>query len=203
MEKLETMTQDYFERGFDIETYLEETRSYRSLVRRLNREAEVGANHVEDLKKALSSHSGPVLATVVTESWCGDSACNLPLLRRLFAEAEVPFRVFDREHHPELKELYLAEGEKHIPVVSLWDGEGREIGRWIEAPAAVQPLKKKWKKEHPRMMELYGKKARDREAEKEFARLYRDFLEDMAVWYIEGMWNETAKEIAALAEKSK
>lgn len=200
MEKLRHMTKDYFETGFDIETYLQEIRNYRSLVRKLTRDAEVDDAHIKALRKALQKIPGPVLATVETESWCGDSACNLPILHRLFAGAEVPFRVFDREHHPELKELYLADGEKHIPVVSLWDGDGRELGRWIEAPADVQPMKKKWKKEHPRMMELYGKKANDPEAEKEFARLYRNFLEDMAVWYREGMWEETVKEIVALAE---
>ena len=52
-------------------------------------------------------------------------------------------------------------------------------------------------------MELYPLKANTPEAEKEFARLYRTFLEDMAVWYREGMWDETVKEIVALAEAAQ
>ena len=197
------MTQDYFDSGSEIETYLKDVRSYRSLVRSLTKEARVDAAAAAELQKALADHPGPVIATVHTEPWCGDSACNLPILRPLFAAAGIPFRVFDEANHPELKEYYRADGEGHIPVLSLWDGQGHEIGRWVEAPAAVQPLKQQWKAEHPRLMELYPLKADDPEAEKEFARLYRSFLEDMAIWYREGMWEETVKEIVALAESAQ
>lgn len=200
MKQFTTMNKDYFATGFNIDTYLEEVRSYRSLVRSLIKDAQVDKATGTALKSALADHPGPVLATVHTEPWCGDSACNLPILRPLFAAAEIPFRVFDQEQHPELKEYYRADGEGHIPVVSLWDGPGREIARWVEAPAAVQPLKQQWKAEHPRLMELYALKADDPAAEKEFARLYRSFLEDMALWYKEGKWDETVKEIINLAE---
>jgi len=204
MKEFTSMTQDYFESGSEIENYLRDLRSYRSLVRSLTRDAIVQSSHIEALQNALQDHPQPVTATAHTEGWCGDWACNLPILRSLFRETNVPFRVFDEEHHPELKEHYRLEGTVHIPVVSLWDGEGKEIGRWVEAPETVTPLKTEWKERNPRLMELYAKKAQDPEAEKEFAKLYRKFLEDMSVWYRdEGKWNDTIEEIIALAEKGK
>jgi hypothetical protein len=60
-------------------------------------------------------------------------------------------------------------------------------------------MKRRWKEENPRLMELYARKEGDKDAAKEFAKLYRRFLEEMADWYREGMWSETSREIADLA----
>jgi hypothetical protein len=49
-------------------------------------------------------------------------------------------------------------------------------------------------------MELYAIKGTDKDAENEFARLYRNLLEEMVGWYRGGMWNETMDEVIALAK---
>ena len=103
------------------------------------------------------------------------------------------------EHEP-LKTKYESEGNDHIPVISLWNGDGRELGRWIEAPRAVDTLKSEWKAKRPHFMELYGKQKEDKEAAKEFASLYREFLDEMAGWYRSGMWLETTREIVELVQ---
>lgn len=197
------MTPEYFGSGTDIETYIKEIKNYRSLVQGLAREASAKDADVEELKATLARYPGPVKASAFTESWCGDSASNLPILKSLFGKAGIAFRVFDMEHHGELKQHYHDDEVDHIPVVSLWDAGGAEIVRWIEAPAAVNPIKDAWKAKHPRMMELYGIKEGNKELENEFARLYRDFLEEMAVWYREGMWDETVREMVALAKAGR
>ncbi len=201
MEKLNKLTEEYFASGTDPDTYLAELKTYRSIVRSLAETAEASPAHVEELKTIVSRTPGPVVATVHTEPWCGDWACNFPILRSFFAAAEVPFRIFNQADHGELKEYYLAGGDDHIPIVSLWDGNGREIARWIEAPVKVQELKVNWKKEHPRLMELYGIKSEDKNAEKEFAKLYRSFVQEMSEWYREGLWSETTGEIIGLLKK--
>lgn len=199
MEYLKYMTDEYFARGLEVPDYLQQLRNYPSLVKKLMKEAQADEDHVETLKKAAAGYPAPLRATAQTEDWCGDWACNLPILNSLFQRAEIPFRVFRGSENPELKDYYERDGEEHIPAVSLWDGEGKEVLRWIEAPAKVGEMKESWKAEHPELMELYGRKESDKEAAKEFARLYRTFLEEMAGWYREGMWRETTREIAEKA----
>lgn len=197
MNKKFTMTANCFAGGTDTETYLAELKTYRSIVRALAEAAEASADHVELLRKRISALPGPVTASAFTEPWCGDWACNFPILRDLFSRAGVPFRIFESAGSPELADFYKSEGVDHIPVISIWDGNGGEISRWIEAPAAIQGMKAEWKKQNPRLMELYAIKNGDKEAEKEFAKLYRRFVEEMSQWYREGMWDETTGEITA------
>ncbi len=192
----------YYESGTDIETYLAAYKSYLSLVRAMVADAQVDPGPVAALARALRRQEGPVRATAHTEDWCGDWACTMPILRQLFQQAGIPFRVFDGAHHPELRQQYRDQGSTHIPVISLWDGQGREILRWIEAPAAVEPLKDEWKAAHPRLMELYAIKDGDKDAENEFARLYRNMLADMSQWYRDGLWTATVTELVTLAEQA-
>lgn len=195
MEYLETMDADSFSAGMDVEPYVAEVRNYRSLVKKLMQEAEADANHVETLKAEAAAHPQPVRATANTEDWCGDWAVNLPVLDSLFSGAEIPFKAFRGSEHPLLKERYERDGDEHIPAVSIWDGNGRELVRWVEAPKKVQELKTKWKADHPEFEQLYEQMHTDKEAEKRFGKLYREFLETMAGWYRDSMWNETTREI--------
>ncbi|MFW6223864.1 MAG: hypothetical protein ACOC4A_03145, partial [Spirochaetota bacterium] len=84
----------------------------------------------------------------------------------------------------------------------LWDGSGRELARWIEAPAVVDRKKAEWKKEHPEFTELYDKQKTDREAAQKFGTLYRQFIEEMAEWYMAGDWDETTREIVEQLQAS-
>ncbi|HDQ13795.1 MAG TPA: hypothetical protein ENN41_03145 [Sediminispirochaeta sp.] len=196
MNYLEKMTREYFQSGLTIPEYMKELRNYRSLVKKLLKSTQAEDEQVELLKEKLQGLHGPISASAQTEDWCGDWAANMPYLNDFFDRAGVEFRVFRGESHPELKERYRREGVGHIPVISLWDVEGEEIARWVEAPRKVAAMKTRWKKEHPQLMELYDKQADDRQAAKEFAKLYRVFLERMIHWYKEeGMWRETGEEI--------
>jgi hypothetical protein len=184
-----------FEQGYDTETYVANLRNYRTFVKRLMGEASANDDHAKALKEATADVAAPVRATMMTEDWCGDSACNTPVLADLFSRAEIEFRVFRGSEQADLKEKYNSEGATHIPVVSLWDGSGRELVRWIEAPAAVDRKKTEWKAQHPEFTELYEKQKTDKDAAKKFGTLYRQFIEEMAEWYKAGDWDETTREI--------
>ncbi|MFW5711919.1 MAG: thioredoxin family protein [bacterium] len=206
MEHLEKLTKDYFNQGLTVDDYLEELRHYRSLVRKLM-EAVASSDSpspadVESLRAVVDGFTQPVRATVNTEDWCGDWICNLPILKKLFEKVEIPLRVFRGSEFPQLKKHYEKDGDTHIPAVSLWDGDGNELLRWIEAPAKVAEQKDAWKAENPRMMELYQKQSEDKQAAKEFAKLYRSFLETMAGWYTSGMWHETVAELLQKAQQA-
>jgi len=192
------MNQELFEKGYDVASYVRNIRNYRSMVRELMDVADANVDHAAELKRRAADKPQPVRATVTTEDWCGDSALNLPILASLFDKANIELRVFRGSETTVLKEKYESEGDDHIPVISLWDGNGDEVGRWIEAPAAVDAMKNEWKSKRPEFMELYEKQKSDKEAAKQFGTLYRLFLEEMAEWYRGGMWDETTREISEL-----
>lgn len=191
-----------FEQGYDVETYVRNIRNYRSLVRGLMEKAVANDDHARTLKQRAAASEQPVRATIMTEDWCGDSALNTPILASLFEKAGIELRIFRGSEHEDLKDKYESEGDDHIPVISLWDGTGKEIGRWIEAPSAVEERKNEWKAARPEFMELYEKQKSDKEAAKKFATLYREFLEEMADWYQGGMWDETTREVTDLLKES-
>lgn len=187
-----------YEKGLDADEYLTNLKNYKSLVRSLIEAAEPDPEHVSRLSKLLNS--GSVRATAMTEDWSGDSACNLPVLTKLLSAIGVPFRILIGSEHPDLRAYYHEKGVNHIPVISFWDEEGNEIGRWVEQPAAVSPRKDAWKAERPEFMELYRRRETDKEAGRKFATMYRQLLEEMATWYRSGLWKETTREIVEILE---
>ncbi len=188
------MTTELFNRGQEPRRYVEGMRSYRSLVKQLLLAA-------EDLPvdKAALPQKPAAFATISTEDWCGDSACVVPALTRLFEVKEIPFRVFRGSETVVLKEFYENSGTDHIPVLSLWNADGSEAARWVESPQAAQIRKAAWKEQHPEFKELYRLRAEgDAEATKKFGVLYRGFLEEMAVWYQDDLWSEVIREVSQL-----
>ena len=197
------MSDRIFFEGIEPSDYIGKLRNYRSLVRRLLKDVKADDNHVAIISGVVSKESKQLKATALTEDWCGDWICNLPLLNDLFLRTGISFRIFRGTEHKELKEYYEEDGTDHIPVISLWDSDGREVVRWVEAPEKIQELKKKWKERNPSLMMLYAKQREDKTAAREFAKLYRQFLEEMADWYqADGFWGETSGEISDMLRKA-
>lgn len=81
-----------------------------------------------------------VHALALAEDWCGDVINNLPILGRLAQESggKLDVRVFPRDQHLDLMDQYLNQGQhRSIPVFVFFDQDWRELGHWIERPAAV------------------------------------------------------------------
>ena len=196
------MNQQAYDQGFDPAAYVGSLRNYRSFVKGLMETAVADPGHVERLKQAAARLPQPVRATVMTEDWCGDSACNLPILANLFARAGVELRLLRGSEHPELKRYYEESGDDHIPVLSIWDGDWAEAARWIEAPEAAEARKDAWKAARPAFMDAYRRKQTgDAEAAKQFAPMYRELLDEMSGWYRDGLWTETTREVAERLER--
>jgi hypothetical protein len=189
-----------FSAGIDPATYIQTIRNYRSFAKSLAEVASADPSHVDALRDAVSRHPGPVRATIMTEDWCGDSACNTPMVASLCEAAGIELRILRGSETPELKAFIETDSSvhpptDHIPVVSIWDGEFNEIARWIEAPAAVDKKKAEWKSKQPNFMKLYEDRQSGPDAAKAFATVYRGLLEEMGRWYRDGMWKETTREI--------
>lgn len=184
------MINTFYTSGIEPVSYMENLRNYRKLVNDLYTEATAPPEWMELFTAAASG----LRISVMTEDWCGDSACNVPLLTRMAEAAGVGMRVFRSSEFPDLQEYYKEREVTHIPVVSFWDEQGSEVFRWVERPVACAEPADRWKAAHPEFNQL--RQGADKESKKGFARIYREFLEEMAGWYRRGLWNETAREIA-------
>ncbi|HEY7623659.1 MAG TPA: thioredoxin family protein [Candidatus Limnocylindria bacterium] len=87
----------------------------------------------------------PVKVVALAEDWCGDVLANLPVLARLARESgKLDVRIFLRDQNDDLMQRYLNKGQfKSIPVFVFFDERFRELGHWIERPAAVTELRAK------------------------------------------------------------
>lgn len=94
-----------------------------------------------ELAEKLRSAATPQTWVVLTEPWCGDSAQNLPyLIRMAEINPAITFRIFLRDQHPEIMELYLTNGTRSIPILICFDSDGNEIFRWGPRPAEAHEL---------------------------------------------------------------
>lgn len=192
------LNNEIFSAGFEPTEYINQIRNYRSFVRELNEQVEVEQAWVDGFAAERARLPNVKGATFMSEDWCGDAACNLPVLAKICERAELELRVIRGSEQPELNTYYEDDGTDHIPVFSIWDTDFNEIIRWVEAPKGIQEKKDEWKGRHPEFMELYEKRETDKEAAKQFAKLYMAFLVEMAAWYRDGGWKEVCDEITAL-----
>ncbi len=191
------MNQDLFQSGIEVDEYVRTISNYRSFVRGLMNEPEPNDSHVADFRSLTESLDAPLRATIMTEDWCGDSACTLPVLARFFAELGIELRILRGSEHSDLREYYERDGVDHIPVISVWDGRFAEVVRWVECPKSIEARKDAWKAERPDFEPLYERQKSDPAAAKEFAALYRTLMDAMAGWYRDGGWDDVTAEIVA------
>lgn len=102
---------------------------------------------------------------VLTESWCGDSAQNIPYINMIAEISDnIELRFLFRDDNPELMDCCLTKGTRSIPKLIAIDKQNfTPIGLWGPRPAPAQNM----------MMEYKGKKHKE----------YADVQKDIAIWY--------------------
>ena len=128
----------------------------------------------DKLTGAVDKISKQQLWLVLTESWCGDSAQNLPVLAKISRLSKnVELRILLRDSNLEIMDKYLTNGTRSIPKLVAFDEEGKELFRWGARPAASQKLinelKEKGLQKNEWLLELHKWYANNRgkEIEKE------------------------------------
>ena len=117
---------------------------------------------------------------VITESWCGDSAQNLPIIYKLASLCEkIDFKIILRNSNLEFMDLYLTDGKRSIPKLIVFDENDNELFLWGPRPVEAQNLFTKLKNEGVEKSEInkelhlwYGKN-RGKEVEKEITELVK------------------------------
>ena len=81
----------------------------------------------------------PLTWLVITESWCGDAAQNIPVLAKIAeGNANINLRIILRDENPQLMDQYLTKGSRSIPKLICVDESLKELGTWGPRPAFLQ-----------------------------------------------------------------
>lgn len=132
-----------------------------SRMRRLDKTTQIPP----EIKKELESIDGSLSWLVLTESWCGDAAQSMPMMKK-FAEANhgINLKVLLRDENPDLMDAFLTNGSKSIPKLIVFDHDtNKVIADWGPRPSIVRDLADDYKKEH--------------------GSLSPEFKKDLQIWY--------------------
>ena len=121
---------------------------------------------------------------LITETWCGDSAQNLPVIAKIAAASneKIDLRIILRDENPEWIDKYRTNGGKSIPKLVSFDQEGEELFSWGLRPLSAHPILLHWK-ENP----LEVTKA--------------DFEKELHTWYAQDKSLSLQKEFVEIFEK--
>ncbi|MFN3917172.1 MAG: thioredoxin family protein [Flavobacteriales bacterium] len=103
---------------------------------------------------------------VITETWCGDAAQNIPVIAHLAgANPKIELKLLLRDEHPEVMENYLTNGGKSIPKLIAFDNEsGKELFVWGPRPESAQKLVLNYKNSDKKIP-------------------YNEFVKQVQLWY--------------------
>ena len=132
---------------------------------------------IESIKK-------PQIWYLITESWCGDSAQNLPIIAKMAAASneKIDLRIILRDENPEWIDKYRTNGGKSIPKLVSFNQEGEELFSWGPRPLSAHHILLHWK-ENP----LEVSKA--------------DFEKELHTWYAQDKSLSLQKEFVDIFEK--
>lgn len=117
---------------------------------------------------------------VITETWCGDSAQNLPVVSKLAQlNNNIDFKILLRDSNLEFMDLYLTNGSRSIPKLIVFDENDNELFSWGPRPVEAQNLYSKLKNESVeksiinKELHLWYGRNRGKEVEKEIVNLIK------------------------------
>ena len=136
------------------------------------------------LTALLTRLKGPQTWMVLTETWCGDSAQCLPMIRIMAETApDVTLRLLIRDENLNVMDRYLTDGKRAIPLLAAYDGEGNEMFRWGARPAEAQAVIAQAlaegldKPERLERLHLFYGRNRGQALDAEFVTLFSHYLE--------------------------
>jgi hypothetical protein len=107
---------------------------------RMQRLDKTTAIQTEILKDVMSVKNAQTWL-VLTETWCGDAAQNLPILNKLsLANDRIDLRLVFRDEHPEIMSQFLTNGGKSIPKLISLDKEHNVLFTWGPRPVPAQEM---------------------------------------------------------------
>lgn len=112
------------------------TKLNRARMKRLDKNQEI----LSELKNAVQQIRQKQIWLVLTESWCGDAAQNIPVMKKLADENSlIDLRLVLRDDNDELMQRYLTNGGRSIPKLIVFSEDlEKELFTWGPRPALAQ-----------------------------------------------------------------
>lgn len=130
------ITPERFAQGYTWEQYVEAIKANKERFQQYYDEFKVRPEEVDFFRK-FNQRKGPVKVVAIGEDWCPDVVRGIPVAARLAEAAGMELRIFPRDENLDLMNEYLWRHEfLSIPVFAFFDRDWKELGHWIERPAA-------------------------------------------------------------------
>lgn len=109
----------------------------------------------EEDQKRMKSFSGDMLWLVISESWCGDAAHNLPVMKKLAdLNPAINLKVVLRDENLTLMDEFLTNGGRSIPKLIMFDAKAKKVlGSWGPRPEEATRLVLDYKEKHGKIDE--------------------------------------------------
>jgi len=186
------INKERFVRGFLYKEYLERLDELREISEGIYKNVVVD-DEIRNLVMDRVSKYDKIYIACIAEAHCRDSACNIPVVKRLFEFENVDIRIFMRSLNPDMERELYRRGIKKIPVFVFYNKNFDELFLWIEKPKKADEIIEKWKREHPGFERLKNSDKKDDKLV--FKEINRNFLNFLKENYIKFLWRETAIEI--------
>ncbi len=119
----------------------------------------------QEITEIASNQSKNLVWLVLSESWCGDAAHNIPVLNKIAELSDkIELKLALRDENPELMNEFLTNGGAAIPKLIAFDKDAKKvIYEWGPRPSEATKLVADYKAEH--------------------GKLTPEFKEDLQRWY--------------------
>ena len=95
----------------------------------------------DELKHLVLQIDKPQTWMIISETWCGDSAQNIPFIAKIAAvNPRIELKIVMRDSNPDIMDLYLTNGTRSIPILVAFDESGKELFRWGPRPDEAKKL---------------------------------------------------------------
>lgn len=112
---------------------------------RLDKKIEVTATTKQTLSKIETKQTW----VVISESWCGDAAQNLPVINKIaMQQPNINLRIVLREQNPELMSAFLTNGGKAIPKLIALNESNNVLFTWGPRPSKATQMVVDYKEKH-------------------------------------------------------
>lgn len=128
------VTQERFNQGLAYQQYLDQITQNKDRFVENYSKAQLNPDDVA----AFTNLPETLNVLAIGEDWCGDVVAGFPVLAKLADQTgKLNVRIFLRDQNEDLINQYLNQGIfKSIPVFVFFDRNMRELGHFIERPAA-------------------------------------------------------------------
>lgn len=118
----------------------------------------------DEIASEIQAIQVPQTWLVITESWCGDAAQNLPIIQKLATLNEnIQLKLLLRDENSALMDLFLTNNSRSIPKLIILDAELNVMNTWGPRPSIATKMVRDYKEKN--------------------GKLDADFKKNLQIWY--------------------